>query len=138
MSQLPTDCLVEIFEYLEDDKTTLCSCLLVNRLWCEIAVRILWKDVLSFSISYPKDVLTVLSSLIACLPNESKDLLYKNGIFFTSPTWKPPLFNYVSFCKILSINTISQITQNIFSPNLNSNLISQEILKMLMKQNKFI
>ncbi|PKY37566.1 hypothetical protein RhiirA4_438763 [Rhizophagus irregularis] len=49
--QLPTDCLNEIFEYLEEDKITLRSCLLVNRLWCEIAVRILWRNVWSFQYS---------------------------------------------------------------------------------------
>ena len=45
MFQLLADCLYEIFEYLEDDKVTLHSCLLVNRLWCEIAVRILWRNI---------------------------------------------------------------------------------------------
>ncbi|GES81837.1 hypothetical protein GLOIN_2v1549563 [Rhizophagus clarus] len=35
MFQLPADCLNDIIEYLEDDKHTLHSCILVNRLWCE-------------------------------------------------------------------------------------------------------
>ena len=43
--QLPADCLNEIFEYLENDKITLHSCLLVNRLYCEIAGKILWRNV---------------------------------------------------------------------------------------------
>jgi hypothetical protein len=37
--QLPTECLDGILEHLEEDKLTLYSCLLVNRLWCKIAVR---------------------------------------------------------------------------------------------------
>ena len=48
MSQLPVDCLNEIFEHLENEKVgivTLRSCLLVNRIWCKISVRILWRDV---------------------------------------------------------------------------------------------
>jgi hypothetical protein len=45
MSQLPADCLNEIFEHLADDKFVIYSCLTVNRLWCEIAVRILWRNV---------------------------------------------------------------------------------------------
>ena len=49
MSQLPADCLNEIFEYLEDDKFTLYSCILVNRLWCEVSVRILWKNVYNYN-----------------------------------------------------------------------------------------
>ena len=42
---LPSDCLNEIFENLEKDKTTLHSCLLVNHLWCEVSVEILWRDI---------------------------------------------------------------------------------------------
>ena len=45
---LPADCLNEIFENLEDDKVTLHSCLLVNRLWCEVSVRILWRNIWNY------------------------------------------------------------------------------------------
>lgn len=73
--QLPADCLNEIFEYLEEDKYTLHSCLLVDHLWCEISVRILWRDIQNFKI-YIKEALfkvssSTLSILIACIPNES-------------------------------------------------------------------
>src|ERR1051325_9315537 len=105
---LPADCLVEVFENLED-KITLHSCLLVCRSWCEISVRTLWKDIWDF-----KDIIThrssaILSILIACLPNDSKELLHNNEIFISTPTSKPPLFNYASFCKVLSIDEIGRI-----------------------------
>src|SRR5256885_15794785 len=100
MSQLPTDCLNEIFEYLEDDKTTLHSCLSVNHLWCKVSVRILWRRDWSHS-------LMSFSTLIACLPNESKEILHENGIITLAPTSKPPLFNYAAFCKVLSISRVS-------------------------------
>ena len=96
MSQLPTDCLNEIFEYLEDDITNLYSCLLVNRLWCEISVRILWRDVYNYS-------KRTYNTLISCLPNESKEILFNNGIIISTSTSKPLSFNYASFCKVLSI-----------------------------------
>src|SRR5205823_10012843 len=99
MSQLPTDCLNEIFEYLVDDKFTLYSCILVNRLWCEVSVRIFWRNVWNYSTSN-------FSTLIACLPNESKEVLDKNGIIISTPNSKPPMFNYATFCKILSINRV--------------------------------
>src|ERR1051325_2844915 len=90
--QLPADCLGEIFGYLERDKITLHSCLLVSRLWCEISVRILWRDVWNFK--HTKHASTqIISTLIACLPGESRDLLCKNGIFIATPTPKPLLFN---------------------------------------------
>src|SRR6202012_1676698 len=65
MSQLSFDCLYEIFEYLENENETLRSCLLVNRLWCEVVVRILWRDVNNY---------LNFRTLIACLPNESKEI----------------------------------------------------------------
>jgi hypothetical protein len=149
--QLLADCLNEIFEYLEEDKITLRSCLLVNRLWCEIAVRILWRHIWNFqynSVQYnpyrthvPS---SIISTLIACLPNESKALLLKNGISIPSPTYKPPLFNYVSFCKVLSICSIDKMIQNVLekrqstissrSLSYDKYLLSQEILKMFMNE----
>src|SRR5437016_6279254 len=96
MFQLPSDCLNEIFEYLEQDKITLRSCLLVNRLWCEIAVEILWR------VSTYYSTLNI-RALIACLPKESEEILHKNGIIISPPTSKHPMFNYASFCKVLSV-----------------------------------
>src|SRR6266540_2361884 len=75
--QIPADCLNEIFGYLNVLREILHSCLLVNRFWCEVVVRILWKDIWSFTNSSLK----LISILIACLPNESKDLLCTNEIF---------------------------------------------------------
>src|ERR1051325_6431982 len=94
MSQLSADCLYGIFEYLEKDKVTLRSCLLVNRLWCEISVRILWRNIRNYN------------TLIACLPNESKENLHKDGIITSTSTPRPPMFNYATFCKILSIHQV--------------------------------
>src|SRR6266498_229288 len=91
--QLSADCLNEIFEYLEDEED-LYSCLLVNHLWCEVSVRFLWTNVQNYD------------TLIACLPNESKEILNKNEIIISTPTSRPPLFNYVSFIKNLSIGEI--------------------------------
>src|SRR6266496_5067511 len=122
MSQLPDDCLNKIFEHLEYDKITLYSCLLVNRLWCKISVRILWRDIRNYN------------TLIACLPDESKEILYKNKIIFSTSNSKPPIFNYASFCKSLSVPVIKRsITklikqQPILSQNLevNISIVSQE------------
>ena len=134
---LPADCFNEILEKLEGDKITLRSCLLVNRLWCKISVRILWRDIWSFKYSATYKS-SILSTLISCLPNESKELLCKNEIFISTPTSKPPLFNYISFCKVLSIDGISQITGDAVtdaSQNLKDKyLISKEMLKMFIGQ----
>ena len=126
--QLPTDCLNEIFESLED-KADLRSCLLVNRLWCEVSVPILWTNIQNYK------------TLINCLPNESKEIFYKNGIIISTPTSKPPLFNYASFIKNLSIDTVSRKINNLLkkrqpfrSDDKKLLIILQEVFKMFMSQ----
>ncbi|GBC02597.1 hypothetical protein RclHR1_00470027 [Rhizophagus clarus] len=149
--QLSTDCLDEILEHLENDKTILHSCLLVNRLWCKISVRILWRNIWRFKYivyreQHPLEVASsILSTLVACLPNESKELLYKNKIFIPTPTSKPPLFNYVTFCKVLSICEIIKLVENVLRnepSNINSSLslkdknslVTNEVFKMFTNQ----
>src|SRR5437762_1070072 len=100
MSQLPHDCLNEIFEYSEKDKVSLHSCLLVNRLWCEVSVRILWRSIWNYNYQ-------TYNTLISCLPNESKENLSNNEIIVSTTTLKPPMFNYAAFCKVLSISLVN-------------------------------
>ncbi|CAB4397134.1 unnamed protein product [Rhizophagus irregularis] len=146
--QLPSDCLNEIFEYLEADKLTLHSCLLVNRLWCEISVRILWKNIWNFKSSFQQhDTLriesSIISTLFACLPDESKELLHKNKIFISTPTSKQPLFNYAAFFRALSICEINRMVDNAFKdkPLISSlslkdrnYLVMNEMIKMFANQ----
>jgi len=121
MSQLPVDCLNEIFQYLEKDKITLHSCLLVNRIWCQVSVRILWTSVWNYD------------TLITCL---SKEILYKNRII-TPTTTSKPLFNYMEFIKNLEIDDIIKNIlknyQSITPINLNYKkyIVAQEIYKLL-------
>src|SRR6266498_1342763 len=146
--QLPADCLNEIFEYLEKDKISLHSCLLVNRLWCEEAVRILWKDVWNFycntySQNQTHMSLAILGTLVACLPDESKNLLYTNGIFIPTPTSNPPSLNYISLIKVLSTNDVDRMIEVVLtnqqistsqSLDDDKSLVSQELLKAFMNQ----
>src|SRR5438552_17819614 len=117
--QLPTDCLIKIFEILEDDKITLHSCLLVDRHWCKISVGILWRNVWDFKYSYSNPyervASSILGTLVACLPNESKEFLNKNEIFILTPTSRPPLFNYAAFCKVLSIYKMSEMINEVLN-----------------------
>jgi hypothetical protein len=43
----------EIIQYFRNDISTLHSCILVNRLWCRLAIPLLWED--PFSLIYPKN-----------------------------------------------------------------------------------
>src|SRR5205823_668611 len=109
-----------------------------------ISVRILWRS-FTLPINHNvKLVSAILSTLIACLPNESKELLHKNEILISTPTSKPPLFNYASFCKALSINEFVQIINDDVLKNEQcitsqshedrNHLITKEIIKMFMNQ----
>ncbi|PKC61874.1 hypothetical protein RhiirA1_465911 [Rhizophagus irregularis] len=129
MIEFPIDCFNDIVEFLEDDSNTFYSCLLVNRNWCKFFVKIYWKHIRN------------LDTLISCLPNDSKEILYNNGILIS--TSKTPLFNYASFCKYLEvykiIDNVKDFLQNRQSSklkNLNKDTItlSREIFKLLMCQ----
>src|SRR5688572_10801518 len=115
--QLPADCLNEIFECLEDN-VALRSCLLVNQLWCKVSVRILWRTIQNYN------------TLIACLPNESKELFFEN---VQTPT--SPLFNYVAFIKTLSVKEIHNNISLLQNYDDNKTILAtQEVFKMLMNQ----
>jgi len=136
--QLPADCLYEIFEYFKNDKVTLFSCLLVNRLWFDVSARILWRNVWNFTSSQSHHSHALLSTLISCLPDESRDLLHKNKIFILTSTTSKPLFNYACYLRALSINDfdnmIRQVLVNQQTLLIHKYLVTQEILKMFMKQ----
>jgi hypothetical protein len=136
--QLPADCLNEIFEYLENDKAALHSCLLVNRLWCEVTVRILWRNIWVIKpVAYVdynhrlKVATSILDTLITCLPNKSKTHLFEKGILNSIQISKTPLFDYASFCKVLTIHMIGQMIIDVFK---NQKYLAKEIMKMFMEK----
>ena len=72
--QLPSDCLEDIFEYLRNDRSSLFSCLLVNRLWCRLVIHLIWSD--PFAINSNKTSLpNIIQTYISCLPDTSKQLI---------------------------------------------------------------
>src|ERR1043165_4252762 len=146
--KLPAECLYQVIEYLEGNETSLGSCLLVDRLWCTVAVRILWRDI--WNAYHCMDDLqpsqlhipsSILGTLVACLPNESKTLLNENGISIPTPTPKSPLFHYISFIQTLSSYKIERVVEDgltLIDQQINLSkvkcLILQELLKAFMNQ----
>ncbi|CAI2174506.1 19887_t:CDS:1 [Funneliformis geosporum] len=129
--QLPNDCLKEIFEFLVKDKATLCSCLLVNRLWCLAVVPFLWTSIHNFR------------TFFTCLPQESKEILYENQIIVSPPTQRCLIFNYVQYIKTFSNAEICKGIAFLLNNNSNNSqdndickniIAAQEIFKMLVKQ----
>src|SRR5688572_27131250 len=122
MAQLPIDCLNEMFECLEN-KVDLSSYLLVNRLWCKISIRILWRTIQNHNI------------LISCLPDKSKKLLQDNGLMILTSTSKPPLFNYIGFIQTLSMNDIYENIHTLQDHDRSKQILMiQEVFKMFMNR----
>ena len=111
MSNLPSDCLNGIFEYLEDDKISLRSCLLVNRLWCEVSVRILWRSIKNYN------------TLIACLPNESKEILIRMELLLQPQPQTLQCLIILHFVKLYQLIKLMMKLLNMFN-----NLIYHKIL----------
>src|SRR4051794_8821446 len=150
MEKLNVDCLNLIFNELKTDEVSLYSCLLVNKVWCNVVVPILWKEHSSFGLwcygheSRNKFINTILS----CLPSSSKQLLFDNDIKLSSTILrKSPLFNYISFCIFPDDEFIFSIVEMVFGEELrreNPNndckreLLEQEIYKLFISQCKNI
>src|SRR5947207_14488274 len=91
--------LNEIMLYFRNDFKTLHSCVLVNRLWCRLAIPLLWED--PFSINFPKNR-NFIEIYLHYLNDDSKTKLNEYGI---SNDLFPPntLFNYPSFIQCLDM-----------------------------------
>ncbi|RIA81882.1 hypothetical protein C1645_881353 [Glomus cerebriforme] len=89
----------EIIQYFQNDTSTLHSCILVNRLWCRLAIPLLWED--PFSIPITKNY-HFIEIYLHSLNESDKTKLNEYGIdsnlLFPSST----LFNYPSFIKCLN------------------------------------
>src|SRR4051812_1221572 len=100
MSNLNKDILSYIFKELEDDNKALYSCLLVNKLWCEAVVPILWRNPLGTCKVQNK--MSLLNMLLSLLPKESKRIL-KKILRIKIPKFRNYLFDYIGFLKNLNL-----------------------------------
>ncbi|GBB88165.1 hypothetical protein RclHR1_01470013 [Rhizophagus clarus] len=92
----------KILQYFQNDYSTLHSCILVNRLWCRLAIPLLWED--PFSLIYPKNYRYIEVYLNNLNENE-RTQLNKYGI---SNDLFPlnMLFNYTIFIHHLDTHII--------------------------------
>ncbi|RGB32518.1 hypothetical protein C1646_743832 [Rhizophagus diaphanus] len=87
----------EIIQYFRNDLSTLHSCILVNRLWCRLAIPLLWED--PFSMKPPKNY--IIEIYLHNLNDDDKTKLSEHGInmeLIPSNTF----FNYPNFIKRLN------------------------------------
>ncbi|PKC65031.1 hypothetical protein RhiirA1_461599 [Rhizophagus irregularis] len=98
----------EVVQYFRYDYKSLHSCALVSRLWCRLAIPLLWED--PFSIKFPKNY-HFIEIYLHNLNDYDKLKLNEYGIsndLFPSNK----LFNYPSFIKCLDTQRISNSIEN--------------------------
>ncbi|CAG8814237.1 28138_t:CDS:1 [Gigaspora margarita] len=100
---IPTECLQEIFEHLQDDECTLFSILQVNRFWCKNVVSILWRkpfELCSKRGGSPK----LVETFVSCMDIEAKARLKRDCKLLLKKklSRRPPSFNYASYLRKLT------------------------------------
>ncbi|KAG9284554.1 hypothetical protein G9A89_014158 [Geosiphon pyriformis] len=106
---LPVDLLSHLIEPLKNDKKSLHSCLLVNRLWCRAVVPCLYRD--SFNLLWIEpdhrhrdQARCLLRTYFSCLSNETKDQISSSTSIDLSSlrTERSPIFKYQIYLENLS------------------------------------
>src|SRR3954468_8993044 len=107
LGELP-ELLNKIIQYFRSDFSTLHSCILVNRLWCRLAIPLLWENPFPiiprnnyYSRVYYK--LRFIENYLVHLNDNDKKKLNEFGINDLLPS--NTLFNYPSFIKHLNTRT---------------------------------
>src|ERR1044072_686453 len=134
MSQLNKDILFLLFEEFQNDSNSLFSCLLVNRLWCETVIPILWRNPWSYenNINYQtKGFLCHI--IIASLSHDIKEFLTSQGIQLFQTLHQPLSFDYLSFCRSINMKVIKNIISFNFSSTCDQFLLQQGIYKFFMR-----
>src|SRR2546429_3232981 len=119
-SQIPSlshDIVREVINYLENDHHALHSCILVDRLWCQIGIEVFWRNLWKFRFNVEVTEHTyrfwgaILRTLISCLPNSSKEILTLNGVKISLYNPKVQLFDYPVYSKSLDCVAISAMVE---------------------------
>src|SRR5438034_5254831 len=133
MSKLNKDILFLIFEELQDDSKSLFSCLMVNRIWCEIVIPVLWRNPWNYNISYyNKSSLYYIITFY--LSDDIKEFLTRQGIQLPLVSHQPLLFDYLSFCRSVNVNIMNAIISAGSSLTYNQFLLQQEFYNLFMKK----
>ncbi|CAG8599776.1 18905_t:CDS:1 [Rhizophagus irregularis] len=133
MAKLNKDILFLIFEELQVDSTSLFSCLMVNRIWCETVIPILWRNPWCYDINYSnKNYLFMI--IASYLSDDIKEFLTRQGIQLPSVSFQPLLFDYLSFCRSINVKTLNTITSIGSSLAYNQFLLQQEFYCLFMKK----
>ncbi|PKY32959.1 hypothetical protein RhiirB3_451522 [Rhizophagus irregularis] len=92
----------DVIKYFQKDFSTLYSCILVNRLWCRLAIPLLWEE--PFSICTDNHtIIKIIKIYLNNLNDDFKMKLYEYKIINNSlPSKNMLLFDYLKFLKYLN------------------------------------
>jgi hypothetical protein len=86
-----------VLKYFKNDFSTLHSCILVNRLWCRLAIPLLWENPFSISTGNCKFIEIYLDNLKGDLKTKLNEYKVDDNLFSLNT-----LFNYSNFIKYLN------------------------------------
>jgi len=90
--------IYEIIAYFQNDYSTLHSCILVNKLWCRLAIPLLWENPFSIRAGNYNFIEVYLYNLNDYLKTKINNYQIINNLLPSNT-----LFNYPSFIKYLNI-----------------------------------
>lgn len=126
---LTPDCFAEILVHLQDDKSTLYNCLLLNRLFCRLVIPLLWKrpfDLIQQSSSFverggnttstinslERNAALIIKTYISCLPPSELRIYSEEGM--NIPRMIRPLFDYPTYLKSFDTSLIYSSVEYFF------------------------
>ncbi|PKC54276.1 hypothetical protein RhiirA1_477654 [Rhizophagus irregularis] len=133
LGDLP-ELIYDILTFLRNDIITLHSCILVNKLWCRLAIPLLWED--PFSTPFLDYIF--IDIYFNNLDDDLRTKLDKYNRYKKKVNLLPsnPLFNYPSFIKYLKTSQFIYITEYWFrnrNPKiLHSRLKGIKLIQMLL------
>ena len=146
-TKISTELLIMILNNVQSTQD-LHSSLLVNRIWCKVAIPKLWELALSQDCCMDDKKLRkkalCIRTYISCMDTQARTLLTQNGFDLSS---SPPqaTFDYPSFTHKFIINnlvyfisTYSQQTQQIIGTDPKSRLLFHEMCKLIINRCSFL
>ncbi|GES76373.1 hypothetical protein GLOIN_2v1498549 [Rhizophagus clarus] len=101
---LPADCIYEIIQYIIHDIKTLHSCIVLNQDYCQVVVRILWRNPFKYVKDERKKSL-LFRTYFSCLDDQEKKQIttfFHQSVF----DFPKPFINYPSFLQEFEIFSI--------------------------------
>ncbi|GBC03967.1 hypothetical protein RclHR1_05420011 [Rhizophagus clarus] len=125
------DIIFLILEKIQDDRKTLYSCLLVNKIWCNTTVPFLWKIPGKYKPT-SKAMKILFGVILSQLSEESRNILKDHGIEII---YQRPLFNYIRYWRYLNLELLESMIHSIKIKEFQITLMRKEILKLFINKN---